>query len=137
MANALVVVESPAKARTINKFLGKDYRVMACMGHVRDLPQKELGIDVEKGFEPRYQTIRGKGKILKQLRTAAKSVDTVFLATDPDREGEAIAWHVAHELRKEVQEFRRIMFNEITHRAVTEAVAEAFSEACLRYDISG
>ncbi len=123
MPNALVVVESPAKAKTINKFLGKDYLVMACMGHVRDLPRKELGIEIEKGFRPSYRTIRGKGKVLQKLRSAAKSAGTVFLATDPDREGEAIAWHVAHELGKHATTIHRVMFNEITGRAVNEAVA--------------
>ncbi|MDA0746978.1 MAG: toprim domain-containing protein, partial [bacterium] len=122
MPNALVVVESPAKAKTINKFLGKDYVVMASMGHVRDLPQKELGIDVDQDFEPRYQTIRGRGKLLQKLRAAAKSAGTLILATDPDREGEAIAWHVA-QVVKGVTDVQRVMFNEITQRAVTEAVA--------------
>jgi DNA topoisomerase-1 len=123
MGSSLVVVESPAKAKTINKFLGKDFKVLACMGHVRDLPQKELGIDIEKEFEPKYQTIRGKGKVLNQLRSAAKSADNIYLATDPDREGEAIAWHVAHALGKKPDEVFRILFNEITERAVIEAVS--------------
>ncbi len=121
MPDALVVVESPAKAKTINKFLGKNYRVLACMGHVRDLPTKELGIDIEEGFKPRYQTIRGKGKILSQLRSAAKSASKVYLATDPDREGEAIAWHVAHAIGKHASDIGRVQFNEITERAVLEA----------------
>ena len=123
MPKSLVVVESPAKAKTINKFLGKDYKVMACMGHVRDLPVKELGIEIDKGFRPKYSTIRGKGKVLKELRSAAKSAGTIILATDPDREGEAIAWHVAHAMGREPQDVQRVMFNEITDRAVTEAVA--------------
>ena len=124
MPDALVVVESPAKAKTINKFLGKDYLVVACMGHVRDLPEKELGIDVENGFQPNYRTIRGKGRVLQKLRSAAKSVSRVLLATDPDREGEAIAWHVAHVVDKGQAEVQRVMFNEITKRAVTQAVAD-------------
>jgi DNA topoisomerase-1 len=124
MPKSLVVVESPAKAKTINKFLGKDYRVMACMGHVRDLPTKELGIDVDNGFEPKYQTIRGKGKVLQQLRSAAKSADRLILATDPDREGEAIAWHVARSLPK-VKDVARVLFNEVTERAIQEAVSHA------------
>jgi DNA topoisomerase-1 len=123
MPDALVVVESPAKAKTINKLLGKDYLVVACMGHVRDLPPKELGIDIEKGFRPSYRTIRGRGKVLQKLRSAARSAGRVYLATDPDREGEAIAWHVAHDLGKHAPEIHRVMFNEITNRAVTEAVA--------------
>ncbi len=124
MPKSLVVVESPAKAKTINKFLGKDYRVMACMGHVRDLPTKELGIDVENGFAPKYQTIRGKGKVLQQLRSAAKSADRLILATDPDREGEAIAWHVASALPN-VKAVERVLFNEVTERAIREAVSNA------------
>ncbi|HBG00075.1 MAG TPA: DNA topoisomerase I, partial [Firmicutes bacterium] len=90
----LIIVESPAKARTIKGFLGKNYTVKASLGHVRDLPRSRFGIDVEHNFEPHYITIRGKGPILKELRDAAKKADTVFLATDPDREGEAIAWHL-------------------------------------------
>jgi len=123
MPDALVVVESPSKAKTINKFLGNDYIVLACMGHVRDLPERDLGVDIEAGFQPKYQTIRGKGKVLQKLRAAAKSTGTVLLATDPDREGEAIAWHVAHEVNKGRAEVHRVMFNEITRRAVVEAVA--------------
>ena len=126
MPQSLVVVESPAKAKTINKFLGKSYRVMACMGHVRDLPTKELGIDVENGFAPKYQTIRGKGKVLQQLRTAAKTADRLILATDPDREGEAIAWHVASALPN-IKAVDRVTFNEITERAILDAVSNAGS----------
>lgn len=122
MADVMVVVESPAKAKTINKFLGKKYQVIACMGHVRDLPEKDLGIDIEQGFRPLYKTIRGKGKVVGQLRSSAKSVGKVFLATDPDREGEAIAWHVAHEVGKDIGDVHRVLFNEITKRAVTKAV---------------
>jgi DNA topoisomerase-1 len=122
MAKSLVVVESPAKATTINKILGKDFLVKSCMGHVRDLPPKELGVDVENDFQPRYVTIRGKGKILSELKKAAQSADTVYLATDPDREGEAIAWHVAHAITKKDHTIRRILFNEITPRAVRESI---------------
>ncbi len=125
MPDALVVVESPAKAKTIHKFLGKGYRVLACMGHVRDLPDKELGIDIEAGFRPRYQTIRGKGKILSQLRSTAKSASKVYLATDPDREGEAIAWHVANAIGKETRDIGRVQFHEITERAVVEAFEQS------------
>src|SRR5262245_14423006 len=98
---ALVVVESPTKAKTIEKYLGKGFTVKATVGHVRDLPQRELGVDVEKGFLPKYITIRGKGKTLAEIRKAAKSVDDIYLATDPDREGEAIAWHVTQHLTGE------------------------------------
>ena len=94
----LVIVESPAKARTISKYLGSDYHVAASVGHVRDLPKKELGVDVERDFEPKYVTIRGKGKVISELKKKAKGAETVILATDPDREGEAIAYHVAEQL---------------------------------------
>ena len=125
MGKSLVVVESPAKATTINKILGKDFLVKSCMGHVRDLPPKELGVDVENGFQPRYVTIRGKGKILSELKKAAAKADTVYLATDPDREGEAIAWHVAHAIARKDGEIKRILFNEITPKAVRESIGQS------------
>ena len=117
---SLVIVESPAKARTIGRYLGKGYDVAASVGHVRDLPKKELGVDIENGFEPRYATIRGKGKIITDLKKLAKSADRIILATDPDREGEAIAWHVAEQLGytgvpSEDGRFERVTFREITH----------------------
>ncbi|MBI2952353.1 type I DNA topoisomerase [bacterium] len=123
MPKSLVIVESPAKAKTINKFLGKDYKVLACMGHIRDLPEKDLAIDIEKDFQPKYQTIRGKGKIITQLRSAAKEAEDIFVATDPDREGEAIAWHVAHEVGRDGREVKRVTFNEITRNAVLSGIA--------------
>jgi DNA topoisomerase-1 len=122
----LVIVESPAKARTLGGYLGKEYRVEATVGHVKDLPKSDLGVDVEAGFEPEYVTIRGKGKILKELRAAARAADDVLLATDPDREGEAIAYHVARELgfdRADGERFKRITFHEITPEALGEALA--------------
>ena len=125
MGKSLVIVESPAKAKTINKILGKDFVVKSCMGHVRDLPPKELGIDIENDFKPRYVTIRGKGKVLAELKKAAQSVDTIYLATDPDREGEAIAWHVAHAIARKDDEVKRILFNEITPRAVRESIQQS------------
>ncbi|MGD2068060.1 MAG: type I DNA topoisomerase [Gemmatimonadota bacterium] len=121
----LVIVESPAKARTIGRYLGPEYDVAASVGHVRDLPRKELGVDVEKGFEPKYVTIRGKGKVLSELKRKARTVDSVILATDPDREGEAIAYHVAEQLgypEKNGDRFQRVQFREITRRAVREAL---------------
>jgi DNA topoisomerase-1 len=120
----LVIVESPAKARTIGRYLGKDYEVAASVGHVRDLPAKELGVDVENGFEPEYVTIRGKGKILQELKRKAKAAEDVILATDPDREGEAIAYHVAEQLGfgKLRDRFRRVTFHEITREAVLRAL---------------
>ena len=119
---SLVVVESPAKAKTINKILGDDFLVKSCMGHVRDLPPKELGVDIENDFKPRYVTIRGKGKILTELKKAATKADTIYLATDPDREGEAIAWHVAHAIVPKDATPKRILFNEITPKAVRESI---------------
>ena len=122
MAKNLVIVESPAKAKTINKFLGANYQVVASNGHVRDLPKSQLGIDIEHDFEPRYITIRGKGDILAMLRKEAKKSDKVYLATDPDREGEAISWHLAAALKLSDKQIHRITFNEITKTAVKTAI---------------
>lgn len=123
MAKNLVVVESPAKAKTIEKFLGKkNYTVKASVGHIRDLPKSKLGIDVENNFEPQYITIRGKGDIVSELKKEAKKADKIFLATDPDREGEAISWHLANLLKIEEDKAYRIEFNEITKEAVTKAI---------------
>jgi len=122
----LVIVESPTKARTIGKYLGKGYDVVASVGHVRDLPVKELGVDVDHGFEPKYVTIRGKKKVLDDMKARAKKADMIILATDPDREGEAIAWHVAEFLgrKKSPERFRRVEFREVTKRAVQKALEE-------------
>ena len=122
MAQNLVIVESPAKAKTIKKFLGRNYKVEASMGHVRDLPKSQLGVDIDNDFEPKYITIRGKGEILKKLKKEAQSASQVFLATDPDREGEAISWHLAHALKIDINNPCRIEFNEITKTAVKEAI---------------
>ena len=118
MAHYLVIVESPTKVKTIKKFLGKNYTVAASNGHVRDLPKSQLGIDVEHDYEPKYITIRGKGEILANLRKEAKKADKVYLATDPDREGEAISWHLAAALKLDQGKMQRIAFNEITKNAV-------------------
>ena len=118
----LVIVESPAKAGTIKKYLGKDYKVMASMGHLIDLPKSKLGIDPENNYEPKYITIRGKAELVNSLKKEAKSVSKVYLATDPDREGEAISWHLAHILGIDTHEKCRITFNEITKTAVTESI---------------
>ena len=118
MAKNLVIVESPAKVKTIKKFLGKNYEVTASNGHVRDLPKSQLGIDVEHDFEPKYITIRGKGDILAKLRKEVKKADKIYLATDPDREGEAISWHLVQALKLEDKKVYRISFNEITKNAV-------------------
>jgi DNA topoisomerase I len=122
VSKVLVVVESPAKAKTIEKYLGKNYVVKASMGHLRDLPKSQFGIDVENNFSPKYINIRGKGDLIKSLKSAAKSADKVFLASDPDREGEAIAWHLAHILNVDEDEKCRIVFNEITKPAIQNAV---------------
>ena len=121
MAN-LVIVESPAKAKTIKGYLGKNYKVTASKGHVRDLPKSTLGIDIENNFTPKYINIRGKGDLIKELKAEAKSADTVFLATDPDREGEAIAWHLALVLGVDDKKIKRVKFNEITKPCVKEAI---------------
>ncbi len=125
MARYLVIVESPAKVKTIKKFLGANYEVMASNGHVRDLPKSSLGIDVEHDFEPKYITIRGKGDVLAALRKEVKKADKIYLATDPDREGEAIAWHLYFALKLEDNKVYRISFNEITKNAVKESIKQA------------
>lgn len=125
MPNYLVIVESPAKAKTIGKYLGKNYTVEASMGHVRDLPKSQLGVDVENNFEPKYISIRGKGDLLNKLRKEAKKADKVYLATDPDREGEAISWHLANILKLNGKENIRIEFNEITKDAVKNSLKNA------------
>lgn len=125
MAKYLVIVESPAKVKTIKKFLGANYQVAASNGHVRDLPKSQLGIDVEHDYEPKYITIRGKGDILANLRKEAKKADKVYLATDPDREGEAISWHLSKALKLTEEKMYRISFNEITQNAVKTSIKEA------------
>lgn len=124
MAKKLLIVESPAKAGTIKKYLGKDYEVTASMGHIIDLPKSQLGVDLENNFEPKYITIRGKGELLTKLKKLAKSADTVYLATDPDREGEAISWHLARALNIDINSDCRVTFNEITKTAVKAAIKE-------------
>ena len=121
MAKALVVVESPSKAKTISKYLGRDYKVVASVGHVRDLPKSKLGVNVDDGFEPEYVVLPDRAKVIKELKEAAKSVDDIYLATDPDREGEAIGWHLAEELGNK-RKIHRLMFNEITKKAILEAI---------------
>ena len=122
MAKALVVVESPAKAKTINKYLGPGYKVVASMGHIRDLPKSRLGVEVDHDFEEQYESIGSRKKVIKALRDAAKDATEIFVATDPDREGEAIGWHVAQELGGKRRKIRRLMFNEITKKAIQEAL---------------
>lgn len=125
MAKSLIIVESPAKARTLKKYLGSDFSVKASVGHVKDLPARRLGIDIDHDFAPEYVTIRGKGKVLQELRTEAKKAERIFLAPDPDREGEAIAWHIANELNQTPQDqIYRILLHEITLKGVTEALQQ-------------
>ncbi len=121
MSDYLVIVESPAKAKTIERYLGKKYKVKASMGHVRDLPKSQMGIDIEQDYNPKYITIRGKGPVLKELKTAAKKAKKIYLAADPDREGEAIAWHLAHSLDVDIASDCRVVFNEITKEAIKES----------------
>lgn len=123
MPKNLLIIESPAKARTIKRYLGSDFMIMASMGHLKDLPVSSLGVDIENGFKPQYVTIKGKGKILKDLKKAGKKADAVYLAPDPDREGEAIAWHIAEELKNGDPKIYRVLFNELTARAIRDAVS--------------
>ena len=119
----LVIVESPAKAKTIGKYLGPSYQVKACMGHLRDLPKSKLGVDVDNDFEPDYRPIKGKEDIIRDLRAAADESAAVYLATDPDREGEAISWHLKYLLELPDERAHRVTFNEITRKVVTESIA--------------
>src|SRR5690606_23606471 len=121
MSDFLVIVESPAKAKTIERYLGKKYRVKASMGNIRDLPKSQTGVDVENNYKPKYITKRGKGQVLKELKTAAKKAKKLYLAANPDREGEAIAWHLAHSISVNSESDCRVVFNEITKDAVKEA----------------
>lgn len=125
MSETLVIVESPAKAKTIGKFLGSHYKVIASNGHVRDLPKSQIGVDVEHDFEPKYITLRGRGEVLEKIRKEAKKADKIYLATDPDREGEAISWHLAHILHLDPASKCRIVFNEITANAVKSSIKNA------------
>ena len=122
MSKSLIIVESPAKAKTLSKFLGRKYKIEASMGHVKDLPKSQLGINVEDGFIPKYITIRGKGPILSKLKKEAAKAETILLATDPDREGEAISWHLADALGVPKDASCRVEFHEITKNAVTESI---------------
>ena len=122
--HSLVIVESPAKAKTIGKYLGKEFEVKACMGHLRDLPKSTLGVDLEHDFEPVYKPIKGKEDIIADLKKSAKSAEMVYLATDPDREGEAISWHLKQLLNLPDEKTRRVTFNEITKNVVQESIRE-------------
>ena len=121
----LVIVESPSKAKTIGKFLGSNYKVTASVGHVRDLPKSKLGIDIDNNFEPQYISIRGKGDLIKALKKEAKDASKIYLATDPDREGEAISWHLMQALKTDPAKMHRITFNEVTKTAVKASIKQA------------
>ena len=124
MANAsnLVIVESPAKAKTIGKYLGPDYEVKACMGHLRDLPKSKMGVDIDNDFEPQYMPLKGKEAVIADLRKSAEEVQRVYLATDPDREGEAISWHLKYLLDLDEDQVHRVTFNEITKNVVNTSI---------------
>ena len=134
MGKSLVIVESPAKAKTINKFLGKNFIVMASIGHIKDLPKTKLGVDIEHGFEPDYEVIKGKAATIKELKKAGKTAERIYLAPDPDREGEAIAWHIAEEVDKDRKKTLRVLFNEITENAIKEAVEHPVELDRHKYD---
>jgi DNA topoisomerase-1 len=122
MGKSLLIVESPTKARTLNRYLGDRFDIRASVGHIKDLPENELGIDIKNGFEPDYKVIKGKEKIIKDLRKAAKGAENIYLAPDPDREGEAIAWHIAEELRSSKKDIYRVLFNELTRNAIENSL---------------
>ncbi|MEA2086385.1 MAG: toprim domain-containing protein, partial [Chloroflexota bacterium] len=127
MKKNLVIVESPAKARTLSKILGKGYTLKASLGHVRDLPKSQLGVDVENGFLPKYVVPRPKSKIVRELKEAARTAATIYLATDPDREGEAIAWHLLTVTKTNKTPYRRVVFHEITEEAIKRAFSHPHS----------
>ena len=122
----LVIVESPAKAKTIKKYLGSGYEVVASMGHVRDLPENRLSVDIKNDFKPKYEIIKGKEKLVQELKDAAEDSDYIYLATDPDREGEAISWHLAYILNLSTEDKNRVTFNEITKHGVSEGMGIAY-----------
>ncbi|NVM56952.1 MAG: DNA topoisomerase I, partial [Desulfobacterales bacterium] len=123
MSKSLVIVESPTKIRTLKKYLGRDFDVAATVGHIKDLPVRELGISIEEGFKPKYITIEGKERVVRALKKAAANLEDIYLAPDPDREGEAIAWHTAEVLKKKWRRFHRVLFHELTETAIRAAMA--------------
>ena len=124
-AKNLVIVESPAKAKTLEKYLGRDFQVKASVGHIVDLPKSKLGVDIKKNFAPDFHVIQSKKKVIDDLKKAAKGKENIYLASDPDREGEAIAWHIADQVAKNHKRVHRVLINEITRRAVQEAIAKS------------
>ena len=139
MSKGLIVVESPTKVKTLQKFLGGDYIIKASVGHIKDLPEDELGVDLEKDFQPHYVTISGKAKVIRELKKASKEVENIYLGPDPDREGEAIAWHIAEEIGDEDKNIYRILFNEITKKAVLDAlhILEGYSNLNTKHSRQG
>ena len=133
MAKSLVVVESPTKVKTLSRFLGKDYVIKATYGHIKDLPKSKMGVDIDEGFAPHFGVINGKAKVVDELKKAAKDADNVYIASDPDREGEAIAFHVAEVIGKKKTP-KRVLFHEITKKAVTEALAHPQDIDVAKYD---
>ena len=134
MSKPLVIVESPTKVRTLKKYIGDRYNVTATSGHIRDLPPREMGIDIENGFTPQYQTIKGKQNIIKSLKAAAENASDIYLAPDPDREGEAIAFHTAEVLKKKGRRFHRVLFHELTQNGIEEALKNPKELNAHRYD---
>ncbi|MBW1759355.1 MAG: DNA topoisomerase I, partial [Deltaproteobacteria bacterium] len=134
MSKPLVIVESPTKVRTLKKYIGKDFNVAATAGHIMDLPPKEMGIDIDKGFKPKYLQIKGKQKVIKALKTAAANASDIYLAPDPDREGEAIAYHTAEVLKKKGRKFYRVLFHELTKNGIAEAITSPSELNRNRYD---
>ncbi|HOP36539.1 MAG TPA: toprim domain-containing protein, partial [Syntrophales bacterium] len=122
MSQSLIVVESPTKVRTIRKYLGKDFDVLATMGHIKDLPEKKLGIDIEKAFEPTYAVVRAKKDTVTKLKKAANKAAVIYLAPDPDREGEAIAWHIAEEVDRKGKKVYRVLFNDLTRQTILNSL---------------
>ena len=118
MANSLIIVESPTKIKTIKKYLGPEYNVVASVGHIKDLPKSKLGIDIENDFNPTYQIMESKKKVVADLKKAARSAENIYLAPDPDREGEAIAWHIAEEIGSKKKLIRRVLFNDLTKQTI-------------------
>ena len=134
MSKPLVIVESPTKVRTLKKYLGNEFNVAATVGHVKDLPPKEIGIDIEAGFKPKYVTIPGKQKVIRTLKQSANDTTDIYLAPDPDREGEAIAWHTAEILKKKGRRFHRVLFHELTQKAIKAAMAEPLDLNQAKYE---
>jgi DNA topoisomerase-1 len=134
MPKDLLIVESPAKAKTISKYLGPDFQVVASIGHIRDLPKRRLGVDIANNFTPEYEDSEGKTKVVSELKKAAKGKENIYLGPDPDREGEAIAWHIASVLEGKGREFKRVLFHELTPQAIKAALADPVAISIPRFE---